>query len=89
MSSEIKILYIWTSSFFPIPAGQEISSATHWVNMQPEVFAASVVVLNGRIVKCRYKLEGLNGERWTSPEDFIKKYNLKDCTPVIERIEIF
>lgn len=89
MQAELKILYIWVSSFYPFPENLNSDAARRWATLQQESFSASVIVLNGRIVKCRYTAGALDGERWTSPEVYIKKHNLGQCTPVIKRIEIF
>ena len=89
MQAELKILYIWLSSLYSTPENLNSAAASRWVTLQPKSFSASVIVVNGLIVKCRYTTRYLDGERWTSPEDYIKKYNLSQCTPVIERIEIF
>lgn len=76
---KLKILYVWTSKSATLSA-EDIESLTE------TAITSSVVVLNGRIVKCRYSKPG---ERWTSPRDYIKKHNLAPCSTVIERIEIF
>ena len=79
MPPELKILYVWTSKGATLRA-ENIESIVE------TTFTSDVVVLNGRIVKCRYSRPG---QVWTSPKDYIKKHNLAPCNPVIERIEMF
>ena len=79
MPPELKILYIWTSKSATL-------SAKNIESIVEATATSSVIVLNGRIVKCR---SGKPGGRWTSPKDYIKKHNLAPRSPVIERIEVF
>ena len=81
MPPELKILYVWTSKYTTLIGAKNIKSIAE------ATITSSVVVLNGRIVKCPYTT--VHGKRWTSPKDYIKKHNLAPCNPVIERIEVF